>query len=70
MLCYLMIVDGEMAIIPLSVDLKTFTHITVRNKRFSRSLLMQKLHHHTINGIAVPVFILSEAEFNNTDHSK
>lgn len=70
MLCYLMIVDGEMSIIPLSVDLKTFTHVTVRNRRLGKSLLMKRLKYHTINGIQTPVFILSEDEFKNTDHSK
>jgi hypothetical protein len=70
MLCYLMIVDGEMSIIPLSVDLKTFTHVTVRNRRLGRSLLLKKLHYHTINGIDTPVFILSEAELSNTDQIK
>ena len=70
MLCYLMVVDGEALVIPLSVDLKTFTHVTVRNRRLGRDLLMKHLHFHTINGVRVPVFMLSEAEFNETVQPK
>lgn len=70
MLAYIMITDGEVQIIPVSIDLKTFTHVTVKNRRLNRSLLMKHLSYCHINDMHVPVFLIPESEFKNTDQHK
>lgn len=67
MLAYIMITDGEMEVIPVDVNIKTFTHITIHNRRLSRTLLMQSLHYYSINDIDTPVFLLPQAAIDNTD---
>lgn len=65
MLAYIMVTDGEMQVIPVDVDLKTFTHITVKSRRLGRSLLLNRVHYCLVHDMTVPVFILTEDEFKN-----
>lgn len=70
MLCYIMIVDGSVDVIPVVVDLNTFTHVTVRNRRLSRNLLMKYYFEHTIDGKRMVIFMIPEDVFYNTVQEK
>lgn len=70
MLAYIMITDGELRVIPIDIDLPKFTHVTVNNRRLSRSLLMKHVSYCLFKDLEVPVFMISEDDFNNTVQSK
>lgn len=67
MLAYIMVKDGELVVIPVDINLRNFTHITVRNRVFKRELLMRKLQYHEINDRRTPVFLLSSTEFEHPE---
>lgn len=56
-----MIVDGEFELIPLDVNVRTFTHIIVRGKRIECSPAMTHLHYYNVNGVETAVFVLPRA---------
>lgn len=70
MLAYILIKDGEVDVIPVEVDLRNFTHITIRNRRLDRSLLMKHLKYYSVRGNETAVFMLSQHDFENTDQPK
>jgi hypothetical protein len=69
-LAYIMLTDGLIEVVPVSVNLHTFTHLTIRNRRLGRKLLMRHLHFVAIRDIETPVFMLPRHEYENTIQEK